>query len=45
MSGELCRWRSSRVPDDKRMKMVRNEVTLVEVTSFVIAKGFKEEVM
>jgi len=27
------------------MKMVRNEVTLVEVTSFVIAKGFKEEVM
>jgi len=27
------------------MKMVRNEVTLAEVTSFVIAKGIKEEAM
>jgi len=27
------------------MKMVRNEVTLAEVTSFVIVMGIKEEAM
>ena len=44
MYRDLCRWRSTRVPNDKRIKMVQDEVTLAEVTSFVIVKGTRRQV-
>ena len=46
MPGDLCGWRSTWVPDDKRMKVVQERGNLwAKVTSFVIANGMKEEAM